>query len=333
MIRNLAVISSIGLVLCAGAVRFGSADDETKKATKSDAKKEIRQDSKATSSKEPHDEKADLNSAELRRTSESYTEAFSKGDVRAILEHFAERAEYVDPEGTVYHGKQEIEKLLTEFFKDHPKSQLELDIGDIRTVGDGIAVEDGASTIRMGDDTEDLACEYTAFHQKIDGKWLTVSVRERKPDSTPTHSAQLRQMHWLLGEWVHEGDEEVAYFSCEPSDNGNFLMRKFAVQITGDDVISGTQRIGWDAAAGKLRTWVFDSEGGYGDGYWERSGNDWILKLSGVTKDGQTASCTSIYSPIDANTMVFQAVDHQIGDVKVPDTEPLTIVRQSPQPE
>ena len=54
--------------------------------------------------------------------------------------------------------------------------------------------------------------------------------------------------------------------------------------------------LGWDPVSGKLRAWIFDSEGGYGEGTWHRDGDSWVLKTTGVTADGQTASGTSIYT-------------------------------------
>ena len=95
--------------------------------------------------------------------------------------------------------------------------------------------------------------------------------------------------------------------SCQAVDNGNFLLRQFTVKIAGQEAMSGTQRIGWDPVTGKLRAWIFDSEGGYGEGTWHRDGDSWVLKTTGVTADGQTASGTSIY------TLVSDDIDDLAG--------------------
>ena len=58
--------------------------------------------------------------------------------------------------------------------------------------------------------------------------------------------------------------------------------------------MKGSQRIGWDPSAKRLRSWVFDSEGGFGEGVWSKSGNQWIAKMTGVTSDGKTASSTNV---------------------------------------
>ena len=66
---------------------------------------------------------------------------------------------------------------------------------------------------------------------KTDGKWLIASVRDSVPRDLREHSVQLQQLAWLKGDWVDEGDDSVVKFTCEAIDNGNFLMRKFTIEI------------------------------------------------------------------------------------------------------
>jgi hypothetical protein len=82
-----------------------------------------------------------------------------------------------------------------------------------------------------------------------------------------------------------------------------------------------------------LRAWIFDSEGGFGEGTWNRDGDSWVLKTTGVTADGQTASGTSIYTFVSEHIMTWQAVDHEIAGVQIPDSDVVTIVRTPPPPE
>ena len=122
-------------------------------------------------------------------------------------------------------------------------------------------------------------------------------------------------------------------FKCEAVDDGNFLIRKFAIQIAGQEAMSGTQRIGWDPLTGKLKSWVFDSDGGYAEGVWHRDDDRWVLKSFGVTAGGQPASSTTIYTLVNDDTMTWQSVDHEIAGVEIPDSEVVTIVRRAPTPE
>ena len=74
------------------------------------------------------------------------------------------------------------------------------------------------------------------------------------------------------GDWINESADAIVNTSCKWSDDGNFLIRAFTMKTQGQPVLSGTQRIGWDAVKHQFKMWVFDSEGGFGDGYWTRDG-------------------------------------------------------------
>jgi hypothetical protein len=57
-----------------------------------------------------------------------------------------------------------------------------------------------------------------------------------------------------------------------------------------------------------------------------------VLKCTGVTADGESASCSSIYTPVNEHTMTWQSVDHEVGGVQQPDSRVITIVRHAPSP-
>lgn len=271
--------------------------------------------------------------AAIRQTGDTYETAYDAGDAKSIAAHFTADAEYVDEQGNVYQGRAAIEGAMTAYFAENPGCQIEINIDSLRFVSAGVAVEDGTTTVSPTGDAEPITSRYTAVHVKTNGKWLAASVRDHAPKDRRQHRVQLQHLGWLRGDWVDESDDSVVLFSCESVDGGNFLLRKFTIQIAGQEAMSGTQRIGWDPLTGKLRTWIFDSEGGYGDGSWHRDGDRWVLKSAGVTADGQTASSTSIYTFVNEHTMTWQSVDHEIAGVQLPDSELVTIVRRAPLPE
>lgn len=271
---------------------------------------------------------------EIRLTDESFAKAYASGDAAAVAAHFTTDAEYVDESGTLFQGREAIEKTLTEYFAEHPQCTLEMDIDTIRFISPGVAVEDGSTTIIHDEDGSiPVDSRYTTVHVIIDGKWLAASIRDHAPKDRRQHRAELQQLDWLKGDWIDEGDDLIVSFSCQSTDSGNFLLRKFNIQIAGREAMSGTQRIGWDPLAGKLRGWMFDSEGAYGEGLWHRDGDRWMLKTTGTTADGESASSTSIYTQVNDHTMTWQSIDHEIAGVQQPDSEVVTIVRQSPTPE
>ncbi len=296
--------------------------EEPKKAERSTSDR----DEKKPSSQQAADEDA------IRATADSYVKAFREGDAKAAASHYTSDAEYVDEQGNVYEGRKAIEEVLEACFKRHPECDIEVDIGAIRFISPGVAVEDGSLTVAYDSDHDPVDTQYTAIHVKTDGKWQVASVREKSPKDRRQHRMQLNQLSWLEGEWIDEDRDSTVFFVCAPIDNGNFLLREFALIVDGEPAISGSQRIGWDPLTGKLRTWIFDSEGGYGEGFWYRDDDRWILKSVGVTADGQMSSNTSIYKKINDHTMTWQCVDHEVGGERFPDTDVITIVRRAAPP-
>jgi uncharacterized protein (TIGR02246 family) len=280
----------------------------------------------------PRTEAQRVDEAAIRTGNLAFAQAYAKGDAKAAAEHFTADAEYVDERGVVFEGRKAIEQSLDSFFAENPDCRLDVEIASIRFVGPGLAIEDGITRLTLATDEAVVESPYTAIHVKVDGRWHAASIRDHAPKDRRQHRSHLKQLDWLLGDWIDEGDESLVTFSCDVSDKGNFLMRKFSIVVSGQEAMSGTQRIGWDPLTGKLRVWIFDSEGGYGEGLWHQGDGEWVLKLTGVTAEGEPTSSTSIYTLVNGHTMTWQTVDHEIAGVQLPDSEIITIVRQAPAP-
>jgi hypothetical protein len=219
------------------------------------------------------------------------------------------------------------------FFDAYAGSKIQSTITSVRSIGPGVAIEDGFTTITLPAGADPVHTHYTAVHAKVDGKWLVASVRETSVKLQRHHASKLKQLEWMTGEWLHEGNDATVVFKCHPADNGNFLLRTFTIKVPGGEALSGTQRIGWDAQADRLKSWIFDSDGGHSEGYWHQDGDSWILKASGITADGHQASSTSIYTFINPHTMTFQTVEHEVSGLKLPDSPKVNIVRHPPKPD
>ncbi len=268
----------------------------------------------------------------LRQTAATFVEAFDKGDAKAVAAHFTADAEYIDEQGNLFQGQPAIEESFVLAFAENPATRLELQINSIRFVSPGLAVEDGETTVKRPSGRPSDHSHYTAVHVKTNGKWLTASSREHAAQGGREQVKQLEQLEWLLGDWVDEGADSVVDFSCKAISNGNFLMREFTLKISGEETLSGSQRIGWDPLTRKLRAWTFDSDGGFCEGTWHRDGDSWVLKSTGVTADGATTSGTSIFTYVNPHLMTWQAVDQEVEGVRLPDSDLFTLVRAPPLP-
>ena len=151
-------------------------------------------------------------------------------------------------------------------------------------------------------------------------------------DETASASEQLNQLKWLIGDWVDESPDAMVMSTYRWVDDQHFILSDFTVKIEGRPVMSGTQRIGWDPLTKKIRSWAFDSEGGYMEGSWSREGNQWVVKSQGATSDGKAASSTTYFTRINRHHMTWESRDREVAGEKTADLGPLTISRQAPRP-
>ena len=86
-------------------------------------------------------------------------------------------------------------------------------------------------------------------------------------------------------------------------------------------------RIGWDPVAKRVRSWIFDTTGGFGEGSWTKDGKKWTIKTSSTLQDGKKATATFIFAPVDADTITLQSQDRTMDGEKLPDTKEVKMKR------
>jgi hypothetical protein len=164
---------------------------------------------------------------------------------------------------------------------------------------------------------------------KQDGKWLIASAHETI-DVIPNPAAHLQDLAWLLGDW--EGQKSAAdggtlKNSCVWAANHTFLIRKFTSAGKDGHSLAGTEVIGWDPRNDRIRSWVFDSTGGFGENVWHRDGKRWIVQHTGTTADGGHAVTTHVVTPVDDNTLSVQSKGRTVNGQCEPDGPAMTVKR------
>jgi hypothetical protein len=172
---------------------------------------------------------------------------------------------------------------------------------------------------------------YTVLHVKRDGKWQMALARDEEGPPPGAHE-QLQPLAWLVGEWIDDGGSSVVRSTCRWSEDKNFLLQEFKLQRNGKEAMNVSQRIGWDPVVKRIRSWVFDSEGGFGESYWTRDGDNWIIRATGVRPDGTTASATNFLMPAGTDGYVWRSTDRVVADDRQPTME-VKVVRKPPAPE
>jgi uncharacterized protein (TIGR02246 family) len=268
--------------------------------------------------------------AAIRANIAQFVKAYNAGDAKLVASLFTPDGQTVDKDGDEAHGREEIEKTFADLFKAPPKKQLEVFVESIRFLGPDLAEETGTTkeTFASGEPPE--RDRYTVLHVKRDGKWQMALAREEE-GAPPSSHEQLRPLAWLVGEWLDDGGSAVVASSCRWSADGNFLLQDFKLKINGREAMEVTQRIGWDPVNKRVHSWVFDSEGGYGQSEWTRDGNLWIIRANGVRSDGTTASATNFLMPTGGDEYVWRSTDRIVAGERQPTTE-VRIVRKPPEP-
>jgi uncharacterized protein (TIGR02246 family) len=267
----------------------------------------------------------------VRLAAATFAKAYNAADAKAVAALFVERGEIVNEEGEVVQGQAAIERTFAEIFQAHPKSQITVAIQSVRFVSPILAMEEGTSTVTHSAGERAEQNRYLVVHVKEEGRWRMASARDL-PDEEALASEEMKQLNGLIGEWVHESPSELVIASYRWADDRRSILSEFKVQIGGRPTRSGSERITWDPLTKKLHSWVFNSEGGLAEGIWTRNGNQWLVKLSGVTGDGKPSSSTNVLTRATKDRMTWQSRDRVIGDDLMPNIEEISIVRKPPKP-
>jgi uncharacterized protein (TIGR02246 family) len=267
----------------------------------------------------------------IRLIADAFTKSYNAKDAKALALLFTADAEIVDEDGIAFQGRANIEKVFAAIFKEHPKGKMEISIKSVRYVSPMTAIEDGTSTVT--EEANDLPDRnrYMVVHVKQDGKWLMASARDLSDESNSGED-QLQQLGWLVGDWVDESPDAMVATTYRWADKHQYILSDFTVQIGGNPAMTGSQRIGWDPLTKQIRSWVFDSQGGFAEGAWTREGKRWIVKMIGVTREGKPASSTNTFTMVSKDRMTWQSRDRLIGGDRMPDVEEIPIVHKPPKP-
>lgn len=187
----------------------------------------------------------------------------------AFAERFLPSAEYELDTGEVITGQPAIRAYFEESFEQFPDARAQSKESKIRLISLHMAIEEGTNSIRHSADDTESECGYVAIWTFSEGRWLLASIRDLPSEDVPdTAHEHLESLGWLVGDWVDESPDALVEISCRWSDDENFLLQDFTVKVQGSDALSGTRRIGWDPLSHRIRAWLFDSHGGFGESFW-----------------------------------------------------------------
>jgi uncharacterized protein (TIGR02246 family) len=258
----------------------------------------------------------------IRARIAAFSAAYNKGDLNGVLEPWTDDAEFISEAGKAYRGKEKIRVLLKKALAGAKGSKQSAKVLSLRFVKPDVAIEEGEVTVTGKDGGNDLG-RYEAVWLKLDGKWYMSRVRDLPDavaDEGPPATGKLKALEWMLGEWVDKDGKGDVTMTCKWAPGQAFLLQEFTVKQEGKEMII-RHRIGYDPAEGRIRSWVFDSSGGFADCVWAREGNTWVTDSNGTFPDGRRSSSTNRWKYIDDNSFTWSSRDREVEEQPLPDVE------------
>jgi uncharacterized protein (TIGR02246 family) len=270
---------------------------------------------------DPRETKRAADEAAVRKATADFLKEVEKGDAKAVAAAWTQEGEYIGDDGTTLRGRAAIEAAYAKVFAKSKKLKVEITVESIRFTSKDTAIEEGYAKSYKGDSEHPTSARYSVLHVREGGRWLMAVLRE-----WPDEGVSLRDLDWLIGTWQAKAEDNVVRTTYAWDANKNSI--RCHITIKGKDRnISATQILLKDPRTGQLRSWLFDDEGGFGDGAWTRDGKRWVIVAAGVQADGGELTATNILTPVDRNTFTWQSTERTLDGEELPNVPPLKVTR------
>jgi uncharacterized protein (TIGR02246 family) len=264
----------------------------------------------------------------VRKAAAGHIEAINKGDLDGVMAYWAPDADLIDEDGKSTRGHDALRARFKTMLPTLKGSKIGGKIHSVKFLRPDVALVDGSLETTSADGTRD-SNRYAIVWVKSGDKWLISSARDLPAEVEEVPSLtypQLKSLEWAIGDWADEAGTVQVKIKWAP--NKSFLLMEYEVKREGADPLLVTQRVGWDPVNNRVRSWVFDSTGGFGEGYWQRDGNKWVVGASGILADGGSGGSTNIYEFKNENTILYRSVDREVDGQPVADVE-VKLVRKT----
>src|SRR6516165_8984650 len=188
------------------------------------------------------DAKPSPDEADVHKVLEEFVKAFNENDAKKLAATLSATAEFVDDESNRVEGSTAIGEMLGKFFEANKGAKLQITPSGTRTVAPGVVIEDGESVVTVVEKKTQSARRFTVVFAKVDGVWKIASIREYPEDAEViTSEERLKDLAWLVGEWVDEGGDTLVTSIFRYSPDKKHMIREYSVKHVGSDVLRGLQ--------------------------------------------------------------------------------------------
>jgi uncharacterized protein (TIGR02246 family) len=270
---------------------------------------------------DPVDPKRTEDEAAIRKSTSAFIAAIESGDAKAVASAWTEQGEYISDDGTTIRGRSAIEAAYGRAFAKSKKIKIEFTVDSIRFLSKDTAIEEGYAKSFKGASEQSTHSRYSVLHVREGDRWLMALLRE-----WPDEGMNLRDLEWLIGTWETNNDEATVRTTYTWGVNKNSIHCQVSIKSKLLNV-SAHQSIMRDPRTGQLRSWIFDDDGGFGDGLWSRDGKRWLISATGVQADGSELTATNIMTQLDKDSFTWQSTERTLNGEDVPNIPPVKVTR------
>jgi uncharacterized protein (TIGR02246 family) len=256
-----------------------------------------------------------------------YQEAFDRGDANVLASFYAEDVDYVDQDGMEVKGRGEMEKLFMENFRANPGAKIAITIEKVKQLTPDVQVNRGVATVTPTDGTAESTRYEAVLVRKAD-RWQ-ISQLTQMAAPAPSASSQLAALKWLIGNWENKDPDQTVESKVEWAGDNNFLVRTLKLRGAEAGETDGWEIVGWDPDRQQIRSWIFDSNGGFGESSWSYDDGHWLIRASNVLSDGSRSTAENVLTKVDDNQFTWESQNRTLDGESQPPPVPKVVVHRA----
>jgi uncharacterized protein (TIGR02246 family) len=270
----------------------------------------------------------------VRETIAAYVATYNQKDAAKLVEFFTPEGTLIDPDNVATRGREAIAEEFFDAFADRSTYTLQAAIDGIRLITPDVAQAEGQSRL-VAPREATIANQFVVLLARQGEAWKIVEIREYPaPAERVSPYERLKELEWMVGDWVDESEDVQVTSTVRWGKSEAYLVREYSVEVKGEPTTSGLMIIAWDPQSAQIKSWIFNADGGRGEGSWTRAAdNQWVVKAQGSTGDGRATSATQVISLVNKDAIKTSSIDRIVGGEIVRDIEDVIMVRKPPAPD
>jgi uncharacterized protein (TIGR02246 family) len=259
-----------------------------------------------------------------------YEEAYNRGDAKELASRYTEDVDYIDQDGVEVSGRDAMQKLLADNFQANPGGKLAITIDEVKQISPDVLVDRGIATVTPANGAAE-STRYVAIHVKKGDHWPISQLTETAAPA-PSAYSQLQALEWLIGNWEDKTGDQTVQTKINWAGDKNFLVRRFTVKGVDQSETHGWEIIGWDPAQQQIRSWIFDSNGGFEESTWANDGEHWLIKASNVLPNGDRSTAEHVLTRVDDNKFSWESQNRTLNGDLQPSLDKIEVQRVTQNP-